>query len=88
MNGMAMMLKSFGVDPAQIMSQVEDFKGAVIDAVNGADERLKNIEAQNASLLISLAEVKVMLQHGRMFTPADASRSDIMRVGHESENHL
>ncbi|SRR5258708_933822 len=43
MNGMEMMMKSFGIDPARIMKDFADLKDGVIKSLGSIDTQLKAI---------------------------------------------
>jgi hypothetical protein len=52
--GLSMLLKSFGVDPAELAGQVEAAKEGVSKMVNHFDTRLKNIERKQDMILAAL----------------------------------
>ena len=57
-SGMQMMLKSMGVDPEEIMSNVEKFKSVVVTAIDEVREAQKRLEAKQDQILALLMEAK------------------------------
>ena len=51
MNGMEMMLKSMGIDPAKIMSDFNNLKNGVTQELQAIAKHLETIEKQNVEIL-------------------------------------
>jgi hypothetical protein len=68
MNGVEIMLKSFGLDPEKIKEQI----GQLTGAVGEVDKRLSNIE-QNQKLIIERLDILMMQQPGTCLEYAERS---------------
>lgn len=54
MNGMEIMLKSFGLDPEKIKSELVDAKDKIAGAIENLDSRLKTIDDRLTRIEIKL----------------------------------
>jgi hypothetical protein len=61
-NGMEMMLKSFGVDPAKIKAEFETMRTGVTTTLKNIDERLALIEARQKNIYEQNLEQLKLLQ--------------------------
>lgn len=58
MNGMEMMLKSMGIDPAKIMADFTSLSEGVKKELSGIRTHLENIEKQNIEILTRVKAVE------------------------------